>query len=353
MARERVVIAMSGGVDSSVAAALLVEQGFEVIGISMRLYDADPNTTNKGCCSPSDLDDARAAAAILKIPHYVFDMRDSFQRHVIDDFVDEYLAGRTPNPCVRCNQHIKFDALWEKARRLGASSIATGHYARIEALPQGGYRLLRGADPRKDQSYFLFPLTQEHLARIRFPVGGMQKEEVRKIARQLSLPNADKPDSQEICFVSGKSYIEVVEAKAAPERLRPGLILDEEGKEIGQHKGIHTFTVGQRRGLPAGAARRYVASIDPETGLVRLGPDEALKRSAFFCTPVVWTDGHPRGPRRARVFIRYQHKGALGEVRPTDTGAEVTLDTPERAITPGQSAVFYDGDAVLGGGWIS
>src|SRR5688572_10811293 len=203
MNQERVVIAMSGGVDSSVAAALLIEQGYEVIAISMRLYDADPNVNGKGCCTPSDLDDARRAAAILKIPYYAFDLRESFQKNVIDDFVNEYTSGRTPNPCVRCNQHIKFDALWDKARKLGTTKIATGHYARIETADDGHRRLLKGADPKKDQSYFLFPLGQEHLGRVMFPVGALTKEEVRQMARDRGLPNADKPESQEICFVSG------------------------------------------------------------------------------------------------------------------------------------------------------
>lgn len=353
MNRERVVIAMSGGVDSSVAAALLIDQGYEVIAISMRLYDADPNVNGKGCCTPSDLDDARRAAAILKIPYYAFDLRESFQKNVIDDFVTEYTNGRTPNPCVRCNQHIKFDALWDKAKKLGTTMIATGHYARIETAEDGHRRLLKGADPKKDQSYFLFPLNQEHLGRVLFPVGHMTKEQVRQFARDRGLPNADKPESQEICFVSGGSYADVIKARAA-EKIKAGRIMDESGKDIGPHDGVHLFTIGQRRGLPAGPAKRYVASIDSTSGLVKLGTDETLQKKTFTCNPAHWTCGSaPVDSRRAKIMVRYRHVGAFGDVRQTADGAEITLEAPERAITPGQAAVFYDGDEVIGGGWIS
>jgi tRNA-specific 2-thiouridylase len=348
----RIVIAMSGGVDSSVAAALLLDQGHEVIGISMRLYDAEARANGKGCCSPADMDDARRASAVLGIPYYSFDMRESFQKNVIDDFVNEYTQGRTPNPCVRCNQHIKFDSLWDKAKRLGATAIATGHYARISEGEDGRLHLLRGVDRKKDQSYFLFPLTPEHLGRIQFPVGHLTKEEVRQIARERGLPNADKPESQEICFVNGGSYAEVVERLADKGRIKPGIIVDEQGRRLGEHAGVHLYTIGQRRGLPPSEAKRYVASIDPEKGVVQLGDGDSLLRRSFTCSPVRWPSGAPESAQRARVMIRYRHAGAEAEIRPTEKGAEVVLDLPERAVTPGQAAVFYDGERVLGGGWI-
>lgn len=348
---ERVVVAMSGGVDSSVAAALLVEQGFEVIGVTLRLVgDASR------CCSLEDTEDARRVAENLGIRFYVADYSEAFRREVMEPFADSYLAGRTPIPCVGCNQRFKFRHLLERSRALGATAVATGHYARIERDPASGtLSLLRGADARKDQSYFLFDLRPEQLAQIRFPVGALDKDAVRDRARALGLGTADKPESQELCFVPDGN------TAAAVERLRPerapgsGEIVDELGRVLGRHDGIHHFTVGQRRGLAiAFGERLYVKSIDAARNRVTVARAEALGARGAEVSGVSWIAGAaPPDAVRAEVRVRYRHAGAKATIAPrTDGGAIVHFDEPVSAVTPGQAAVFYDGDAVLGGGWI-
>ena len=348
---ERVVVAMSGGVDSSVAAALLVEQGFEVIGVTLRL-DGDASR----CCSLDDAEDARRVAETLGIRFYVADYSDAFRREVMEPFADSYLAGRTPIPCVGCNQRFKFRHLLERARALGAVAVATGHYARIERDPASGtLSLLRGIDARKDQSYFLFDLRPEQLAQIRFPIGALAKDAVRARARALGLATADKPESQELCFVPDGN------TAAAVERLRPGRapgsgeIVDEAGRVLGRHDGIHHFTVGQRRGLAIALGERlYVKSIDAARNRVTVARAEALGARAASVSGVSWIAGAaPDAPLRAEVRVRYRHGGAKATIEPhADRGATVHFDDPVAAVTPGQAAVFYDGDAVLGGGWI-
>jgi tRNA-specific 2-thiouridylase len=351
-ARERVVIAMSGGVDSSVAAALLVESGCEAIGITLHLAGAASR-----CCSLDDADDARAVAERLGIRFFVANYRERFRSEVQESFADEYLAGRTPIPCVACNSRFKFAYLLERARVLGAAAVASGHYARTDTDPATGLRRLRSAaDADKDQTYFLFELTQAQLAAVRFPLGGLEKAQVRERARRLGLATADKPESQEICFVPDGDYA------AAVERLRPGAVpgpgevVDDSGRFLGLHPGIHRFTVGQRRGLGLSAERPlYVTRLDAARNRVVVGERDALAARGARLERVNWIAGRaPERPVRAVVRVRHRHAGAPAEIHClADAAARVAFDEPVSAITPGQAAVFYDGDTVLGGGWIA
>jgi tRNA-specific 2-thiouridylase len=356
-AARRVVVGMSGGVDSSVAAWLLKEQGWEVIGITMKLWPQDCMTRAEDkCCGPQAIADARGVAHALGIPHYVIDEAVPFERLVIDYFADEYKAGRTPNPCVMCNEKLKFGNLWDKATALGASFIATGHYAIAEhpsPESQGAPILRKGLDPKKDQSYFLFSLRGEQLARALFPLGSLTKEEIRGIARKLGLKVADKEDSQEICFVPGKDYKAFLKDRG--ETFHPGGFYDMQGSYLGPHEGIELFTIGQRKGLPGGAGTpRYVIDIDAESGRVILGGEEDLLCEEFTVNRTNWHDEPPSTPRKILVKVRHGHTGDLAEITtgPNDTAVIRPLE-PLRAVTPGQAAVFYDGDRVIGGGWIA
>jgi tRNA-uridine 2-sulfurtransferase len=354
----RIVVAMSGGVDSSVAAALLVEEGHEVIGVSMQLYDQSEGSNAFGsCCSLSDLDDARRVAASLDIPHYVLNLERQFDDQVVSNFVREYTAGRTPLPCAHCNSDLKFSTLADRARGFGAGLVATGHYARVEHDETGRFRLLRGLDPAKDQSYFLFSLTQDQLACARFPVGDRSKEAVRAYARARGLPVADKPDSQEICFIPDDDYASFVESRTPDGSGTGGVITDKEGRLLGRHGGVHRYTVGQRKGLglptsPTGAPM-YVLALHAADQRVIVGPRSALERSTLTASGVNWMLPPSDGSRRVTAQIRHRHPSAAATVTALDSNrAEVVFDTPQVAITPGQAVVFYDGDAVVGGGWI-
>jgi tRNA-specific 2-thiouridylase len=349
---------MSGGVDSSVAAALLTDQGHDVIGLSMQLYDQSEGQTSFGsCCTLEDLYDARRVAAAIGIPHYMLNFEKQFDEQVVSNFVREYSSGRTPLPCAHCNSDLKFATLLERARGLGADAVATGHYARVDHdRGSNRYRLRRGADPAKDQSYFLFSLTQEQLARAVFPVGDRDKDAVREYARGRGLPVAEKPDSQEICFIPDDDYASFV-AKRAPEVSRDGVIVDEEGRVLGGHGGIHKFTVGQRKGLgisksPSGAPL-YVLALRPVERQVVVGARAALERTTLTASGVNWITAEPAGPLHAAAQIRHRHAAATATIRSLGDGkAQVVFDSPQLAITPGQAVVFYEGDAVLGGGWI-
>lgn len=356
--RKRVVIAMSGGVDSSVAAALLKEEGHEVIGISMQVWDYSKFTAEEGekfdtCCSLDDIHDARRVAEQLEIPFYVVNFEDEFQHLVIDDFVNEYLLGRTPNPCVRCNQWIKFELLLKKARGLGADMIATGHYARTEQDADGRYRLMKGVDPAKDQSYFLFTLTQEQLAMTLFPLGGMTKQEVRALAAGYGLRVAEKGESQEICFVPDNDYVRFIEEERG-KHLLSGNIVDRTGKVLGVHDGTYRYTVGQRRGLGiAHPEPLYVLGVDAASKEVKVGPRDALYSDGLIATAINWIAPTPETAIEASCKIRYRHNPIPCRILPlADNRAEVHFGEREKSVTPGQAVVFYDGDAVLGGGWI-
>jgi tRNA-specific 2-thiouridylase len=351
----RIVVAMSGGVDSSVTAALLRQQGHDVMGITLRVFD--PSSCQEGqektCCSARDIRDARRAAAALDIPFSSWDVRRQFEEEVIAPFVEEYRRGRTPNPCIRCNSKIKFSVLLEKARSLGADNLATGHYARIEG--SGGDRaLMRGRDGAKDQSYFLFEMGADVLSEVIFPLGDMTKEEVRRRAGDLGLEVAGKRESQEICFVPGNDYGAFLEEKLKEKAGGPGPVVDGRGRRLGSHRGLIHYTVGQRRGLGIAAERPlYVVRIDGERNQLIVGPLEALARKTFEVGGMTWPGRERSREFRAGVKIRSRHREAPATVTPLGDGfCRVEFDGPQRAVTPGQAAVFYDGDRVIGGGWI-
>jgi len=348
----RIVVAMSGGVDSSVAAGLLHEAGHDVVGVSMQLYDASRGFGS--CCTIDDLHDARQVAAHFGFPHYIVNFESHFHRHVQQNFVSEYAAGRTPIPCAHCNSEVKFSELLVRAGGYGASHLATGHYARVARDAGGTVRLRRGLDAAKDQSYFLFSLTQNQLAQALFPVGDLAKDEVRAAAVRMGLGVAGKPDSQEICFVPDDDYARFLE-REVPALATSGAIVHQDGTHLGAHGGVHRFTVGQRKGLGLSAGvPLYVVGLDAARQQVTVGPREALERTTFTVSRVNWISG--RVPARtidAQVQIRHRHSAAAATVRPADDArAEVTFAVPQSAITPGQAAVFYDRDEVLGGGWI-
>jgi tRNA-specific 2-thiouridylase len=347
---------MSGGVDSSVAAALLTEAGHDVIGLSMQLYDQSGGDSGYGsCCSLDDLYDAGRVARRLNIPHYIVNFEREFQHTVVANFVDEYVAGRTPIPCAHCNSDLKFATLLDRSMAYGAEVVATGHYARIGIDAESGRHLLRrGADASKDQSYFLFSLTQEQLSRAGFPVGGLSKDEVRDIARRLGLSVADKPDSQEICFVPDGDYAAFIEKKTG-NLDDGGLIVSQSGTVLGRHGGVHRFTVGQRKGLGIAAAEpMYVLQLRPSEKTVVVGPRPQLERVTLTASHVNWiAGGPPPAPLRVTAQIRHRHQPAGATVRALGVDrAEVVFDEPVVAITPGQAVVFYAGDVVVGGGWI-
>jgi tRNA-uridine 2-sulfurtransferase len=368
--RQRVLLGMSGGVDSSVAGFLLREQGYDVVGVTMKVWPQDCiSRAEDKCCGPQAVADARGVAHALGIPHYVVDEADQFERLVIDYFAGEYQAGRTPNPCVMCNEKLKFGNLWSKAKALGCDYIATGHYAIIEhgAGTRSSGRgegvastfavLRKGVDTRKDQSYFLFSLRQPQLARALTPLGMMTKPQIREIAHSLGLKVAEKADSQEICFVPGNDYKAFLRSRLGENDFHRGEIYDVNGKFIGEHDGIELFTIGQRKGLPGGSLRpRYVIDLDAATNRVIIGAAEDLVCEEFEIDRVNW---HPAagvtdsGSIEATVKIRYNHPGTPATVAPLENDrARVRLHDPQRAVTPGQAAVIYDSDIVLGGGWI-
>ncbi|MEX2145985.1 MAG: tRNA 2-thiouridine(34) synthase MnmA [Candidatus Rokuibacteriota bacterium] len=357
--RERVVVGMSGGVDSSVAAALLVEQGADVVGVTMKVWTGpaqDDGAPRFGsCCGTEASDDARRVARTLGIPYYLLEMEREFDRAVVDRFTDEYRRGRTPVPCVACNTELKFGSLLARARAWDAGAVATGHYARITRDPgTGRYQLWRSRDARKDQSDFLWPLTQEQLAAARFPVGDLTKDDVRAHARRLGLATADKPESQDICFIPDDDYRGFLRRRD-PSMFRPGPIVDRAGAVVGTHAGVAGFTVGQRKGLGKSTGeRRYVLELSADDNRVVVGPAAALERDRLHAVAVNFIACEtPAGALRVEARIRHAHTPAPATVRMLDAGtAEVVFDTPQRAITPGQSVVWYDGDLVIGGGVI-
>ena len=362
-----VAVAMSGGVDSSTVTALLQHQGRPVVGLTMQLWNQRrlPELQGDGpaqhrCCSLDDVCDAKAVARHLNFPHYVVNFEEQFESRVVRPFVDEYLTGRTPIACTNCNTDVKFEPLLRMARQIGAERLATGHYARIQKNDATQrWELLRARDDSKDQSYFLWGLSQEQLSRSEFPLGEFTKGDVRALARRVNLPVAEKPDSMELCFVPNGNYVQFIHAysteRGTPRSDAEGEIVNENGDVIGRHDGVHNFTIGQRKGLGFAAGKPlYVLSIDPQRNRVVVGEDEALRRQTFEVENVNWVSiARPTNTLRATVKIRHKHEPARATVAPLDAArARITFDSPQRAITPGQAAVFYDGDRVLAGGWI-
>lgn len=353
--KKRVLAAMSGGVDSSVTAALLLEQGYEVIGVTMRLSEESREADDdKGCCSIKSVNDAQHVASILGIPHYVLDFREQFEKHVICNFLDEYAKGRTPNPCIECNRAMKFGALMQKARELGADFVATGHYARITYNEEKGlYELKKGLDEKKDQSYVLYHLNQETLAHFLLPLGGFTKPEVREMAEKYKLPVAHKAESQEICFIPDDDHGRFLR-EHRPEALIPGDIVDMEGHVLGHHLGVPLYTIGQRKGLGIAAPEPlYVVRLDTERNRVIVGGAQDVFFGGLTAGNVSWTIPAPTEPLRCTAKVRYgRREGACTAEITADGALRVVFDEPQRAVTPGQSVVLYDGECVLGGGII-
>ena len=355
--KKRALVAMSGGVDSSVAAALLAREGYEVVGVTMRLFPAPfegAGKLSKSCCSLEDVEDARATCRIIGAKHYYMNFEKEFEQHVIDYFVGEYEQGRTPHPCLACNDRLKFSFLMERAELMGADVVATGHYARIASGEDGHRSLLRGADALKDQSYVLYNLRQDQLRRLAFPVGGYSKDEIRGIARDEGLPVADKPDSQDICFIPTGTYREFVVKRL--EKPTTGVVVDIEGNVLAEHDGIHQFTIGQRKGLPIPGGKKrpiYVTSINSKSGTVTVGSVDGLLRQEVYASAVNWIDGEPpaNGDLTAKIRYRSPEEPASVDMLTPEIG-KVTFSTPMRACTPGQAIVFYEGEKVLGGGFI-
>jgi len=345
----KVIIGMSGGVDSSVAAAVLLEQGYDVIGVTMKLWNGEQ--TDGGCCSLSAVNDARRVADKLNIPYYVMNFEADFNKYVINNFIDEYKNGRTPNPCIACNKYIKFDALLEKSKAIGADYVATGHYAKI-SNNNGVFSLERAADEKKDQTYFLYSMTQYQLAHTLMPLYDITKDKTREMAEKLGLAVANKPDSQEICFVPDGDYARFIEETAGVSPV--GNFVDESGNVVGQHKGIIHYTVGQRKGLGIALNRPvYVTKIDTQTNTVILGGDGMQLSDTLTASNVSYIPFEKlEGSIKCTAKIRYNTKDAPCEIFPTDNGVKVVFDQPQRAITPGQAVVFYEGNTVLGGGII-
>src|SRR5580698_696020 len=370
--KSTIAVAMSGGVDSSTVAAMLRAEGHDVIGLTLQLWDQNrlagkagvPARSTGRCCSLDDVYDARRVAETLDIPYYVVNQQERFEQDVVRPFVNEYLAGRTPIPCSLCNNHLKFDQLLLTARQIGAERIATGHYARNEYDPaRGRWILKRPTDLAKDQTWFLFGLTQEQLAHTLFPLGHLNKPEVREIARESGLALADKPDSQEICFIPGGDYKQFIsnyleeQGQSVPESA--GQLVSTSGAPIGKHEGIHNFTIGQRKGLGVTSPNPlYVLQIDAASRNVTVGQESELNRNSFTCTRANWISiAALDAPMRVQARIRHSQSPAPASIEPTITpdgieGVLVTFDEPQRAVTPGHSAVFYDGDEVVGGAWI-
>ncbi len=354
----RIAVAMSGGVDSSAAAAILCQDGHEVVGLTLQLWDYSETNGARGlgrCCSPADIADARAVAAHLDFPHYVFDHTAAFRSEIIEPFLDSYEAGDTPSPCIRCNRRVKFGLLRRLARSLGADSLATGHYAQL-GEHGGRPQLRKGVDAAKDQSYFLFDVPAEQLRDVRFPIGGLDKDQVRDQARRLDLCVADKPESYELCFIPDGDKNAFIERHRPAAAEQPITIRDADGRSLGQANGVHRFTVGQRRGLGISSAdKRYVLDIDAQTASLTVGPRSGLQTTTLLAERCNWLAiDAPAAPLRIRARIRHRHSEAEAIVTPRPGDRyQVTFAEPQSAVAPGQGVAFYDGDLLLGGGWIT